>query len=302
MVFDSSIILKAKRMIVSTGTGYAIQTSFEGLGAEISNRFDSLKIIKKSLGKQNLKNFERYQALSGSFSYSSKRLTDILIRLQEISWKRSSLAYEIEPDTFAPPIDPKVFNYSNYLGLSIKDFHVDIISFMDSLAPVIIQSEMDLKSKDKKNLPGWSDIEKNTNRSYRTKLSTDLCSAIDSCDRWLPLVKKIRHVLTHRKHENIVFIPPKEGLLFQIYDHEMQASIIIPEVLYVSGKNVVDFELYSAFILSELFVLISDLGFLLADKLGLSGKSFTKMCIREISESTVTSIDRLSKFFINKGT
>ena len=155
MVFDSSIVLKAKGMIVSTVSGYAIQTSFEGLGAEIANRSDSLKII-----------------------------------------------------------------------------------------------------------------EKNTKRSYRRKLSVD---------RWLPLVKKIRHILTHREHENIVFATSKEGLLFQIYDNEMQASIVIPEVLYVSGKNVIDFELYSAFILSELFVLIDNLGYVIANKLDLSHKDFSKM-------------------------
>jgi len=252
MDFDSSIIRKAEGMVIQTSdSGYAIQTSFEGLGAIINTIAQSLKMIDKIQGKQNLKNSARYKALSGAFSYSSKRLTDFLIRLQEIYWKKSILTYKVEANTFANPIDPRVYHYSNYLGLSIKDFHIDIISFMDSLAPVIIQSGLDLKPKDKKNLPGWADIEKNTKRNYRKELSKDLCTAIDSCERWLPLVKRIRHILTHREHQNIVFATPEEGLFFQIYDHEMQASIIIPEVLHVSGKDVVDFELYSAFIFSE---------------------------------------------------
>lgn len=284
-------------MIVSTGSGYALQISFEGLGAEISNRCNVLKLMEKNPLNRNMKNAIRFQALSDSFKYTSKRLTDILIRLQEINWKRALLTYDIEPSTVTPHIDPIVFNYSNFLGLSIKDFHVDIISFMDSLAPVIIQAEANLKSKDKKNIPGWPDIQKNSNRSYRANISDDLCSAIDNCERWLPLLKKTRDLLTHRNHEKIVFGNPKDGLLFQIYDQEMQAGIVLPEVLYTSGNNVVDFELYSAFILSELFVLIDDLGVLIAQKIGFSNENYSKMCIRDINESIAKSIERLNQLY-----
>lgn len=284
-------------MISLTDLGYVLQTSFEGIGTEISNRCYSLKLMERNSLNRNPKNANRNQALSDSFNYTSKRLTDILIRLDEIDWKRTSLTYDLEPKTFTHPIDPIVFNYGNFLGLSIKDFHVDIISFMDSLAPVIIQAESSLKSEDRKKIPGWPDIQKESKRSYRANISDELCSAIDNCERWLPLIKKTRHLLTHRDHEQIVFGNPKEGLLFQIYDHEMRAGIVLPEILYTSGNNVVDFELYSAFILSELFVLIDDLGFLVAEKIGLSNVNYSKMCIRSISEPIVKSIERLNKLY-----
>ena len=274
MVFDPSQIQKAKKLIVSTGSGYVLQTSFEGLGAEISNRSIALKLMDKNSLNRNWKNGTRFQTLSDSFRYASKRLTDILIRLQEISWKRALLTFDVQPNTFTPQIDPIVFNYSNFLGLSIKDIHVDIVSFMDSLAPVIIQAESNLKPKDRKNTPGWPDIQKNSKRSYRAKMSGDFCTIIDNCERWLLLVKKIRHLLTHRNHEKIVFGNPKEGLLFQVYNQEMQAGIVLPEVLYNSRNNVVDFDLYSAFILSEVFVLIDDLGVLIAQKVGIAKKSY----------------------------
>ena len=267
MVFDPSQIKKAKKLIFSTDSGYVLQTSFEGLSAEISNICTALKLMDKNSLKLNWKNGTRCHTLSDSFGYASKRLTDILIRLQEISWKRDLLTYDVQQNTFTPPIDPIIFNYSNFLGLSIKDFHVDVVSFMDSLAPIIIQAESTLKPKDRQNTPGWPDIQKNSKRSYRTKMSEDFCIIIDNCECWLSLVRKIRHLLTHRKHEKIVFGNPKMGLLFQIYDNKMRAGIVLPEVLYKSGNNVVDFELYSAFILSELFVLIDDLGLLIAKKI-----------------------------------
>jgi len=297
MVFDPSQIQRAKKLIISTDSGYVLQTSFEGLGAEISNRCIALKLMDKNSLNLNWKNGTRFQALSDSFGYASKRLTDILIRLQEISWKRDLLTYDVQPNTFTPHIDPIVFNYSNFLGLSIKDFHVDIVSFMDSLAPVIIQAESNLKHKDRQNTPGWPDIQKNSKRSYRARMSDDLCTIIDNCERWLPLVKKTRHLLTHRNHEKIVFGNPKKGLLFQVYNHEMQAGIVLPEVLYNSGNNVVDFELYSAFILSEVFVLINDLGILIAQKLGIANDNFSQMCIREVDKSVVKSIERLNQLY-----
>jgi len=295
MLFDPSQIQRAKKLIISTDSGYVLRTSFEGLGAEISNRCRALKLMNKNSLNQNWKNSTRFQTLSDSFGYASKRLTDILIRLQEIIWKRASLTYDVQPNTFTPPIDPIVFKYSNFLGLSIKDFHVDIISFMDSLAPVIIQAESSLKSKDRQNTPGWPDIQKNSKRGYRTQMSGDFCAIIDKCERWLPLVKKIRHLLTHRNHEKIVFGTPKEGLLFQVYNQEMQAGIVWPEVLYDSGNNVVDFELYSAFILSELFVLIDDLGNLIAQKVGIANDNLAQMCIREVGKSVANSIERLNQ-------
>ena len=141
MVFELSQIEKAKKLIFSTDSGFMLQTSFEGLGAEINNRCTALKLMGINSLNQNWKDGTRYQALSDSFGYASKRLTDILIRLHEISWKRDLLAYDVQKDTFTPPVDPIVFNYSNFLGLSIKDFHVDVASFMDSLAPIIIQVE-----------------------------------------------------------------------------------------------------------------------------------------------------------------
>ena len=82
------------------------------------------------------------------------------------------LTFDVQPNTFTLPIDPIVLKNINFLGLSIKDFHVDIISFMDSLAPVIIQAESSLKFKNRQNTPGWTDIQKDLERSYRTKLGS----------------------------------------------------------------------------------------------------------------------------------
>lgn len=283
-------IKQAKKLIIPFKTGYIVQTSFEELGTIITDRAASLKFMRNDVKNQS---HAQEQVLSDFFRYTSKRLTDILIRLQEINWKRTTLFYDIKPDTYKHPIDPQTSTYNNFLSLSIKDFHVDIISFMDSLAPIVILAESNLKSKDRKKPPGWSDIKKDSNRNFRANLSSEALSIIDRCEEWLSLVKEIRNLLTHRNHGKIVFGGPKEVLLFQFYDKDMKPAIVLPEVLHSSGNNVADFELYSAAVLSEIFVLLDVLGNFMAQKMGFNSKRISQIHIREIHKAIVISIERL---------
>jgi len=294
MILDLLKIKKARNLINASNSNYSLRTSFEGVGAIISNSTDSLKFMSSLSKNHDMVNDHRGQLLKNFFKYTSKRLTDILIRLQEINWKRTSLFYEVKPDTFTHPIDPIIYNYKNFLGLSIKDFHVELISFMDSLAPVIILSESDLKLKNEKSVPGWPDITKYSKSSYRKKISTEFSTIIDNCKNWLNLIKENRNILTHRNHERIIFGEPKDGLLFQLYDEKLKPEIVLPEVMYNSGNNVVDFELYSAFILSEIFVLLDNLGILIAQKINIYNNPLSQMYIREIPETVAKSIERLN--------
>ena len=70
MVFDPSQIKKAKKLIFSTDSGYVLQTSFEGLSAEISNICTALKLMDKNSLKLNWKNGTRCHTLSDSSRYA----------------------------------------------------------------------------------------------------------------------------------------------------------------------------------------------------------------------------------------
>ncbi len=110
--------------------------------------------------------------------------------------------------------DDESYRRRMYLGMAIKDFHVDVVSLMDSVAPALIQINGQLKPKDKKTLPGWPDIQPGSNRGYRQNLPDDLRELVDSANRWLPTVKKVRDVLTHRDHHTLIFGKPSDGILY----------------------------------------------------------------------------------------
>lgn len=236
----------------------------------------------------------RASTMSEAISYASDRLTDILARHQQIGWMRRTLAYEPEPNVFDQAADPKAALWRIFLGLAIKDYHLDISSLMDAVAPAVIQTEGKLKSSDKIRLPGWDAIIDGTKGPYRKLLSPDTTKIIDRTEkRWWKGIKEVRNIVTHREHNRIVFGNPEDGLLFQIYDQASVPKILLPQVLYKKGNNVVDFDLYSAFVIAEVVTLLNDLGITIAPKIQISQASFAQMSFRMVDKSVAQSIERL---------
>lgn len=220
--------------------------SFSTLSGELTTR----AMIARQPGFKS-DAFSQYSAIAEATQYASTRLMDFFARLQLIDWMNHMLSDLPEEESYRRRM---------YLGMAIKDFHVDVISLLDSLAPALIQTNDQLKSKDKKSLPGWSDIQSDSKRSYRHNLADDLRQLVDSTNHWLPAVKKVRDVLTHRDHLKLIFGNPGDGILFQVYEGTHTPRILDPVLLYPQGKNVVDFELYSAYVVAEILALLDDLG------------------------------------------
>ena len=180
-----------------------------------------------------------------------------------------------------------------YAGLAIKDFHFDLSSFMDSLAPVIIQVQGTLRPKDRKQLPGFPDVQSSTQRSYRNGIPNDLLDIIDRTDTWWPSVKTARDILAHREHLKIVFGAPTQGVLFQIYKKQQQAVLIDPALLWPGGRDVVDFDLYFAFVISEVLVLLEELSERITVHLHFSKESLTPAMREGDFDQLVTAMDKL---------
>ena len=256
--------IKRARALISVG-GFGehdvLQTRFESLGNELSLRasaFDQLRMI----GKQTA-NFEKLQNLSAAFKYASLRLSNIFARLHLLEFIRSEIASIPEEDRLAemtkPPSEGNPWMWNVYAGLAIKDFHADISSAMDSIAPLVIQLEGELEETDRS--PGFYDIRKDRHRRYRKQIPSDIRHIVDQTDRWWPAVNKVRDVVMHREHLQIVFptLGDNDGLFFQIYEGVYSPMIVHPELMYPDGKNVVDLSLYSGFVIAELLVFLEDL-------------------------------------------
>lgn len=289
---DSSRLHRVRKLFVSGDSTDILFTTLEGLGAELSNRWMAIG-NDQGLGKAMRENVARTKALSEAIAYASERLTEVLARQQLIGWMKSVLAYETNPDIFAQASDPKAQSWRLYMGLAIKDFHVAIGSLMDALAPVVIQVKSELKLEDRVKLSGWAYIQQGPKRTYREKLPNDLRDIVDSADRWWIAIKKVRNLLTHRKHHRIIFGNSEDGLLFQVYDQSRFPEIQLPAVLYREGNNVVDFDLYSAFVLAEVLTLFDDLGNAIAPKMHIAANNVSQMYLRVVNKSLAQSIEHL---------
>jgi len=292
MRLDPSRVRRALSLFGSSEHNDILCTTLEGLGAELGNMAASICSVP-GLNQSIKEKMEQAKSLSGSISYVSRRFTDLLMRLQEIEWKKEALAYEPTRDGFDLITDPTANHWRMFMALAIKDFHADIGSLMDALAPVVIQAAGELKDKDRTKLPGWADIQCGTQRSYRATLPSNLLSVVDNADGWWPAVKKVRNLLTHQDHEKIIFGHPSDGILFQVFDRKMAAKITLPAITYRKQGHVVDFGLYSALVLSELISLLDDLGRVLGPMVGVNPDRAATMCLRGIPEAVYRSIERL---------
>ncbi|MFC1921224.1 hypothetical protein ACFLYQ_05820 [Chloroflexota bacterium] len=292
--FDLSCLSRARELFIPGDSNDTLIISLEELGAELSNRvgaFNNAPQLLSSMRKYLIHSSKLVEAIT----YASDRLTDILVRHQQIIWMRQALDYKAESDIIAQVSDSKAASWRMFLGLAIKDFHQDVSSLMDSLAPVIIQANGQLKSVDKVRLPGWEAITSRSRngRNYRKQLSTNIAKIVDKAESWWAGIREVRHLVTHRKHDMIVFGNPEDGLLFQIYDQARSPKILLPQVLYHKGYNVVDFDLYSAFVIAEVVMLLDDLGVAIAPMMQIPRTSYAQMSLRMVDKSLALSIERL---------
>ncbi|MFC2072616.1 hypothetical protein ACFLUU_07970 [Chloroflexota bacterium] len=295
---ELSRLRRASRLFKSNGRTDVLVTNLEGLGAELSNR--AMAIGNAPGLAANIQEYgDRAKKLSSAVNYASDRLGEVLARLRLINWLTDALSYQTPEDLIAQVSDPKVVAWRTYMGLAVKDFHTDLGSLMDALAPVVTQTERGLGAKQQKRPPGWSDLsgdESNARSSkYRALVPQALLDIVDETKRWWPPIKSVRDIMTHREHDRIVFGNSEDGLLFQIYDRSRTPKIVLPQVLYSKGYNVVDFGLYSAFIVAEFLTLFDDIGNAIAKQWQISRDMAAQMSIRIVEKPVRGSIRRLIK-------
>jgi hypothetical protein len=193
------------------------------------------------------------------FAYADSRFQGLFLRLGLIRKLRELYLAE----------HPEDLSWNSFAGLLITDFHVDLSSSVDAIAPVVVEATAGIKGKDKKKLPGFPDIQAATSRTYRTKLPETLRAEVDLTDAWWPAVKRVRDLLVHRQHLKIVFGSPSDGVLFQVFERS-QPVITDPALLVENATDVADFEEYSAVVFAHLLWFRHNLALRMAEHLGVT--------------------------------
>lgn len=238
------------------GQPHSLTTAFECLGAEI--------LVRHAMPSQLPSpptNLAAQGQLARLFSYASLRLTDVFIRRGLVEFVRSQ---------FASVFGEDAAGWYSFGALCIKDFHTDLGSLMDAVAPVILQACDCFDAQGEVRFPGFADIQRGTKRTFRSSLPTRVLETIDATEAWWPDVKLIRDTLTHREHHKIAFGGPAAGVLFQVYAPALSPKVVHPAFLWPTGQNVADFRRYSAYVLAEVLVFLEELGVALAEHLRLS--------------------------------
>lgn len=202
-------------------------------------------------------------ALWKACGYTLSRLREVVVRRRYLDWLRQTFANL--------PCDERYY-WTHFAGLAIKDFHADVASLLDAVAPMIILIDGQIKKCDRKRLPYFSWLEKKEGQnagSYRKNLELDLKEAVDATVEWLPHVREIRHILIHRKHSRLIFSGPQDGFLFQLSNDGEAPDVPIvthPVLLKTEYTNVADFELYSSWVLAEVIYFLDKIGRLIAER------------------------------------
>ena len=187
------------------------------------------------------------------------------------------------------------FTSAFYTSLAIKDFHADLNSLMDSVAPFVIRLNQELEQTDW--VPGFPQIRKDRNREFRKHIPSEIRIIIDKTDTWWPEIQGVRDLLIHRQHDRIVF--PKlghhESLLFQVYQSSDRPIILRAELNHPDGIDVIDFSLYSGFAIAGVLGFLEELALEISPRIGFGSTtpSFRLGNFRPLAQS----LERLASLY-----
>jgi hypothetical protein len=104
-------------------------------------------------------------------------------------------------------------------------------------------------------------------QKFAGKLGADWLALMRSAT-WYPTLRDVRNEVVHRGGQTMVFLPPSDGILFQVQQGVSFKSVIDVEPLMLDG-NVVFFDRYAAFFLSNVLLFLEDFAVTAYARLGL---------------------------------
>ncbi len=174
--------------------------------------------------------------------------------LFKLEWIRS---HAQNNDSFKPL-------WFQFATADIDYFHVEFRSIFDYVAQII---------RDTGNKPGqipdsFRELQQwlNKNPGNRARVGEELAEVVESVD-WFPDIQNLRDSMIHKGAFTLVFLDPEEGILFQSLGNSLKP--LIRNEIVMHNKNVVDFQLYSAFYLCRLFLFLEELAKAIRSKLSI---------------------------------
>jgi hypothetical protein len=158
--------------------------------------------------------------------------------------------------------DPRLNStWSYYASADIEYWHIKMRSLLDHIAKLISNlAERKNQVPDSfaalyKRATGTEAVPEKT-QNFAHKLGPDWLELLRSAT-WFPALLDIRDEVVHWGGHTMVFLPPEEGIRFQVYRGFSHKNIIDLKPL-MFNQNVVCFDRYAAHLLSHLLLFLED--------------------------------------------
>jgi hypothetical protein len=158
-----------------------------------------------------------------------------------------------------------------YAEADIEYWHIQMRTLLDHLAKLI----NGLANRSNQRSDSFSYLYHGVNnpeseeeaQRFAQELGTDWLVLMRGAT-WYPTLRDVRNEVVHRGGQTMVFLPPSDGILFRVQEGVSFKSVIDVEPLMLDG-NVVFFDRYAAFFLSNVLLFLEDFAATAYARLGL---------------------------------
>jgi len=150
--------------------------------------------------------------------------------------------------------------WTYYAGAAIEYWHIRVQTLLDHLASIINRLTKRNASRKDSFYELYKCAEKPMSdpglQDATIELGADWFTVMRSAT-WYPTLRAVRNEVVHRGGHTMVFLPPSDGILFQIHKGGSFKSAVDAEPLMLN-QNVVFFDRYAAFFLSNVLLFLED--------------------------------------------
>src|SRR5829696_2765517 len=147
--------------------------------------------VRSSLDDPGSYSGPRAKTLADFFLYTTQRFEELLVQLAQLEWMK---------EKFMSAQNQERGLWHLFAPLSVKSFHVGVVSLMDSLAPLAISIRGSLSSAEQMRLPELP----RALHKHRDRIPAAVVDCLESAQAWYDTVREVRNILVHRQHHQII--------------------------------------------------------------------------------------------------
>ncbi|VVB50481.1 Uncharacterised protein [uncultured archaeon] len=229
----TKVLVNARKLLIYQNNSFVWRGEFISLSSDINLTRGMNKIFAKT-----------YDLIKKIF----QDIGNIGIILKRLEWMRQKTSED----------EYLYQNWQSFASVDIEHFFVELRSIMDYIAEIIVctaKHPEQLPKKDISKSPSFEKIRNwaSKNPENSTKLLGKEITEVIISSNWFPHIRLIRDGLVHEGGFALVFLEPKEGILFQVYKGFRN---IVNYKMIMYNDNIAYFDRFVAIYFSHLLLFL----------------------------------------------